>query len=57
MRLKGRLKRDEAAIYDYLTRTGLAPHEPGPGRMDALGLIHNQVQSSRSACRKTGGRP
>jgi hypothetical protein len=43
--LKGQLKRDEAAIRDYFTRTGLTPHEPGPGRMDALGLIHNQVQS------------
>jgi hypothetical protein len=43
--LRQRLKEDAAAIHDYRTRTALTPTVVGPGRMDALSLIHNQVQS------------
>ena len=42
--LRLRLEADAKAINGYLTDTALVPHPPGPGRMDALGLIHNQVQ-------------
>jgi hypothetical protein len=40
-----RLEQDAAGIDDYLNRTALTASPGGPGRMDALGLIHNQVQS------------
>ena len=43
--LRGRLQADAAAIHDYRNRTSLPPTVVGPGRMDALSLIHNQVLS------------
>lgn len=42
--LRRRLKTDAERIHSYITEVALTPHQPGPGRMDALGLIHNQVQ-------------
>ena len=44
--LRNRLKQDAAAIHHYRSRTVLTPVVVGPGRMDALGLIHNQIQSN-----------
>jgi hypothetical protein len=43
--LRARLVEDAAGINQYITRTALTASVAGPGRMDALGLIHNQVQS------------
>ena len=43
--LRRRLDYDAAAVHDYVNRTALTPNAVGPGRMDALGLIHNQVSS------------
>ena len=43
--LRGRLQADADAIHDYRNRTSLSPTVAGPGRMDALSLIHNQVLS------------
>lgn len=43
--LRTRLAKDAASVNQYLTRTALTVAVAGPGRMDALGLIHNQVQS------------
>ena len=40
-----RLTQDAASIHVYRTVTAAPPSEVGPGRMDALGLIHNQVTS------------
>ena len=47
--LHTRLQQDAAAIRRYRNRTALTPIVVGPGRMDALGLIHNQVQSNTMA--------
>lgn len=44
--LRRRLEAGAESINTYLTDTALTTHQPGPGRMDALGLIHNQVQAS-----------
>jgi hypothetical protein len=44
--LRRRLQQDAEAINRYRSRTALTPIVVGPGRMDALGLIHNQVQSN-----------
>jgi hypothetical protein len=44
--LRKRLKENAAAIHTYNTVTGLTPMVLGPGRMDVLPLIHNQVQSN-----------
>ena len=44
--LRTRLQEDAEAIHRYRSRTALTPIVVGPGRMDALGLIHNQVQSN-----------
>ena len=44
--LRKRLGQDAAALHRYRSRTVLTPVVVGPGRMDALGLIHNQVQSN-----------
>ena len=44
--LRRRLQQDAEAIHRYRSRTALTPIVVGPGRMDALGLIHNQVQSN-----------
>jgi hypothetical protein len=43
--LRARLANDAAGINQYITRTALTGSVAGPGRMDALGLIHNQVQA------------
>jgi hypothetical protein len=43
--LRVRLAADAAAIRHYLTVTAAPPAAAGPGRMDALGLIHNQVSA------------
>ena len=43
--LRKRLAEDAAGINQYIMRTALTGSVAGPGRMDALGLIHNQVQS------------
>ena len=34
---------DAAAVHSYRARTAVMPHPVGPGRVDALALIHNQV--------------
>jgi hypothetical protein len=44
--LRKRLEQNAAAIHQYRSRTALTPVLGGPGRMDALGLIHNQVLSN-----------
>jgi hypothetical protein len=44
--LQKRLEENAAAIHRYRSRTALTPVVVGPGRMDALGLIHNQVLSN-----------
>jgi hypothetical protein len=44
--LRMRLEQSRAVIHRYRTRTALTPVAYGPGRMDALGLIHNQVLSN-----------
>jgi len=41
-----RLQADSASVHQYRTRTALLPNAAGPGRVDALGVIHNQVQSN-----------
>jgi hypothetical protein len=41
--LRARLEADVEAVNNYVTATAATPAVPGPGRMDALGLIHNQV--------------
>src|SRR5262249_12374177 len=43
--LRKRLEQSAAAIHRYRSRTALTPGVVGPGRMDALGLIHNLVLS------------
>lgn len=42
--LRKRLEENTASVHQYRTVLYAAPNEVGPGRMDALGLIHNQVQ-------------
>jgi len=44
-RLRKRLEADTAAVDGYTSVLSVAPNPVGPGRLDALGLIHNQVQS------------
>jgi len=44
--LRSRLERDSAVLNRYFLWTAATPVAPGPGRMDALGLIHNQVTAS-----------
>ena len=44
--LRIRLNEDADGLHRYRTLTSLTPIDVGPGRMDALGLIHNQVQSN-----------
>ena len=44
--LRKRLEQNAAAIHRYRSRTALTPVVVGPGRLDALGLIHNQVMSN-----------
>ena len=44
--LRKRLEQCAAAIHRYRDRTTLTSVVVGPGRMDALGLIHNQVMSN-----------
>jgi hypothetical protein len=44
--LRKRLEGNAAAIHRYRSRTALTPVVVGPGRMDALGLILNQVMSN-----------
>ncbi len=43
--LRTRLSQEAAGPYDYVNRLGVTPSVVGPGRMDALLLIHNQVVS------------
>jgi hypothetical protein len=44
-KLRKRLEADTTAVDGYRNVLAVAPNPVGPGRMDALGLIHNQVQS------------
>jgi hypothetical protein len=44
--LRKRLEENAAAVHRYRSRTALTSVAAGPGRMDALGLIHNQVMSN-----------
>ena len=44
--LRKRIADNAAAVNVYRTRTALTPTVVGPGRVDALALIHNQVQSN-----------
>jgi len=44
--LRGRLEQDASVMSRYLLWTAATPVAPGPGRMDALGLIHNQVTAN-----------
>lgn len=41
--LRTRLDADVEAINNYVNAVAVTPATAGPGRMDALGLIHNQV--------------
>ncbi|MCX7302927.1 MAG: di-heme-cytochrome C peroxidase [Hyphomicrobiales bacterium] len=41
--LRTQLDADVEAIDNYVNVVSVTPAVPGPGRMDALGLIHNQV--------------
>jgi hypothetical protein len=41
--LRAQLDADAESIRNYVDVIAVTPAEPGPGRMDALGLIHNQV--------------
>lgn len=41
--LRTRLDADVEALDNYVNVISVTPAEGGPGRMDALGLIHNQV--------------
>ncbi|MFW9264412.1 di-heme-cytochrome C peroxidase [Nostoc sp. CALU 546] len=43
--LRKRLEEDAAAVHGYRGILAVTPTVVGPGRMDALRLIHNQVQS------------
>jgi hypothetical protein len=43
--LRKRLEADAAAVHGYRGVLAATPSVVGPGRMDALRLIHNQVQS------------
>lgn len=43
--LRERLSEDADVIHFYRTVTAAPPSDVGPGRMDALGLIHNQVSA------------
>lgn len=45
--LRERLERDAATLREYRTGVAMTPTVVGPGRMDALTLIHNQVQARR----------
>lgn len=44
--LRTRLEENAAAVNKYNEVVALTPSEVGPGRVDALRLIHNQVQSN-----------
>jgi hypothetical protein len=44
-KLRKRLEADTAAVDGYRNVLSVTPSPVGPGRMDALGLIHNQVQA------------
>ena len=41
--LRTRLAADVESLDNYVNVVAATPASPGPGRMDALGLIHNQV--------------
>lgn len=43
--LRKRLEENAAAVHGYRSVLSATPSSVGPGRMDALTLIHNQVQS------------
>lgn len=43
--LKARLEKDASHVKDLVNYEFLAPFPPGPGRMDALGSIHNVSQA------------
>ncbi len=43
--LRKRLEEEAAAVHGYRSILAVTPIVVGPGRMDALRLIHNQVQS------------
>lgn len=38
---------DTAALHNYRVRIAVTPHSVGPGRVDALALIHNQVTANQ----------
>jgi hypothetical protein len=44
--LRKRLKENAAAAHNYRSVIAVIPSPVGPGRMDALNLIHNQVQAN-----------
>jgi len=45
--LRRQLMADAAAVLHYRTRTALTPYAVGPGRVDALALIHNHVMTAQ----------
>ena len=45
--LRQQLQDDADSVHIYRTRTALVPTVVGPGRVDALALIHNQVMANQ----------
>ena len=45
--LRKQVTEDAAAAHTYRLQTALTPFQVGPGRVDALALIHNQVLGSQ----------
>ena len=45
--LRRQLLDDADAVHTYRARTSLTPTAAGPGRVDALALIHNQVMATQ----------
>lgn len=50
--LRQQLHADADSVYLYHTRTALTPFAVGPGRVDALALIHNNVMATQLGIRE-----
>ena len=54
--LRQQLRADADSVLRYHTRTALTPFAVGPGRVDALALIHNNVMTTELGIPEIGAR-